>query len=159
MEKSILCNRITYADRSSVQHLKGVNRRYRANDKVMQIRNNYDKAVFNGDIGRIVRINSENQEMIITFDGKETVYGFADLDEIVLTYAISIHKSQRSEFPAVIIPVLTQHFILLQRNLIYTATTRGRSLAITVGTRKTLAIAVNNDKTERRYTHLAHRLR
>ncbi|MBW1852751.1 MAG: Flp pilus assembly complex ATPase component TadA, partial [Deltaproteobacteria bacterium] len=114
------------------------NRNYLVNDKVMQIKNNYDKEVFNGDIGRIT--------------------GYTDLDEIVLAYAVSIHKSQGSEYPAVIIPVLTQHYILLQRNLIYTGVTRGKKLVVIVGTKKALAIAVRNDKTRKRYTYLRSRL-
>jgi len=134
------------------------NRSYRISDKVMQIKNNYDKDVFNGDIGRITRIVPDNQEVTISFDGRDVAYGFEDLDEIVLAYAISVHKSQGSEFPAVVIPILTQHFILLQRNLIYTAVTRGRSLVVMVGTRKALAIAVKNDKTQKRFTNLKYRL-
>lgn len=133
-------------------------RSYRISDKVMQIRNNYEKDVFNGDIGRITELDPDDQEVTISFDGREVAYGFADLDEIVLAYAISVHKSQGSEFPAVVIPILTQHFILLQRNLIYTAVTRGRSLVVMVGTRKALAIAVKNDKTQRRFTNLRYRL-
>jgi exodeoxyribonuclease V alpha subunit len=135
------------------------NRNFRGNDKVMQIKNNYDKEVFNGDIGRITRIDSENQEIIISFDGRDVPYDYIDLDEVVLAYAVSVHKSQGSEYPAVIIPVLTQHFMLLQRNLIYTGVTRGKKLVVLVGTRKALSIAVKNDKTEKRYTHLAYRLR
>jgi exodeoxyribonuclease V alpha subunit len=131
---------------------------FRLNDKVMQIRNNYDKEIFNGDIGRIVRIDSINQKVTIAFDGVEVLYDYGDLDEVVLAYAISVHKSQGSEYPAVVLPVLTQHYALLQRNLIYTAVTRGRHLVVLVGTRKALAIAVNNDKTEKRYTCLCHRL-
>lgn len=134
------------------------NRNFRLNDKVMQIKNNYDKEVFNGDIGRITRIDSENQEVLISFEGYQVPYDFTDLDEIVLAYAVSVHKSQGSEYPAVIIPVFTQHFILLQRNLIYTAVTRGRKLVVLVGTKRALAIAVGNDKTERRYTNLRYRL-
>ncbi len=135
------------------------NRNYRINDKVMQIKNNYDKEVFNGDIGRILKIDSENQEVIISFDEREVIYSFIDLDEIVLAYAVSIHKSQGSEYPAVIIPVLTQHYILLQRNLIYTGVTRGRKLVVLVGTKKALAIAVKNDKNKKRYTYLRYRLK
>ncbi len=133
-------------------------RSYRISDKVMQIRNNYEKDVFNGDIGRITELDPDDQEVTISFDGRDVAYGFADLDEIVLAYAISVHKSQGSEFPAVVIPILTQHFILLQRNLIYTAVTRGRSLVVMVGTRKALAIAVKNDKTQKRFTNLRYRL-
>ncbi len=133
-------------------------RNFRANDKVMQIRNNYEKEVFNGDIGRIARIDSEAQEVIIVFDGREVVYDYPDLDEIVLAFAVSVHKSQGSEYSAVIIPILTQHYVLLQRNLIYTAVTRGRELVVMVGTKKALAIGVKNDKTQKRYTYLRQRL-
>ncbi len=132
--------------------------KFRVNDKVMQIRNNYDKEIFNGDIGRITRMNSINQEVAISFDGTEVLYDYSELDEVVLAYAISVHKSQGSEYPAVILPVLTQHYLLLQRNLLYTAVTRGRELVVLVGTSKALAIAVNNDKTQRRYTYLRYRL-
>ncbi len=130
----------------------------RVGDKVMQIRNNYDKEVFNGDIGRITRIDPEDQEVSVAFDGREVVYDFSDLEEIVLAYAVSVHKSQGSEYPAVIIPLLTQHYVLLQRNLIYTAVTRGRKLVVIVGTKKALAIAVKNNKTQKRYTGLKRRL-
>ena len=133
-------------------------RNYRVNDKVMQIRNNYDKEVFNGDIGQITMIQWENRELTISFDGREVVYDFADLDEIVLAYAISVHKSQGSEYPVVIIPVVTQHYILLQRNLIYTAVTRGKNLVVIVGSKKAMTIGINNSKTSQRYTRLRHRL-
>ncbi|OEU49677.1 MAG: recombinase RecD [Desulfobacterales bacterium S3730MH5] len=134
------------------------NRNYRVNDKVMQIKNNYDKDVFNGDIGRITRIDEDGRHVTISFDGRDVDYDYTDLDEVVLAYAVSVHKSQGSEYPAVIIPVLTQHYILLQRNLIYTAVTRGRKLVVIVGTKKALAIGVKNDKTQKRYTYLRHRL-
>lgn len=131
---------------------------FKADDKVMQTRNNYNKDVFNGDIGRIIKIDKENQEVIIGFDGKNVVYDYSELDEIVLAYAVSIHKSQGSEYPVIIIPVLTQHYVLLQRNLIYTAVTRGKKLVIMAGTLKALAIAVKNNKTQKRYTYLKYRL-
>jgi len=134
------------------------NRNYKVNDKVMQIKNNYDKEVFNGDIGRITRIDEEAQEVTIFFDGRDVAYDYTDLDEIVLAYAVSVHKSQGSEYPAVVIPILTQHYVLLQRNLIYTAVTRGRRLVVMVGTKKALAIGVKNDKTQKRYTYLRYRL-
>ena len=134
------------------------NREFRINDKVMQIINNYDKEVFNGDIGKISEIDLEDQTVSICFDGRDVTYDFTDLDEIVLAYAISVHKSQGSEYPAVIIPVLTQHYMLLQRNLIYTAVTRARRLAVIVGTRKAFGIGVRNNKTQKRYTYLRHRL-
>jgi exodeoxyribonuclease V alpha subunit len=134
-------------------------REYRVNDKVMQIRNNYEKDVFNGDIGRIVRVDREMQEVMISFDGREVPYDYADLDEILLAYAISVHKSQGSEYPAVVIPLLSEHYLLLQRNLIYTAVTRGRKLVVLVGSKKALRIAVENDKTRKRYTRLLGRLK
>ena len=134
------------------------NRNFRINDKVMQIRNNYDKEVFNGDIGRITRIRPDEDEMTVMFDGREVPYAFYELDELVLAYAVSVHKSQGSEYPAVVVPVLTQHYMLLQRNLIYTAVTRGRDLVVMVGTRKALAMAVHNDKTKKRFTNLQYRM-
>ena len=97
--------------------------------------------------------------MLISFDGREIPYDYADLDELVLAYAVSVHKSQGSEYPAVVIPMLTQHYMLLQRNLLYTAVTRGRRLVVLVGSRKALAIAVRNVKTQKRYTHLRQRLK
>ena len=130
----------------------------RVGDKVMQIRNNYDKDVYNGDIGTITGIDLENQELSVDYDGKAVGYEYADLDEIVLAYATSVHKSQGSEYPVVIIPVLTQHFILLQRNLLYTGITRGKKLVVLVGSRKALAIAIKNNKPQLRYTGLRGRL-
>jgi exodeoxyribonuclease V alpha subunit len=124
----------------------------------MQIKNNYDKEVFNGDIGRIAEIDPELQEMTIVFDNREVLYDFSELDEIILAYAISVHKSQGSEYAAVVLPLVTQHFMLLQRNLIYTAVTRGKKLVVLVGAKKALAIGIKNDKTRKRYTQLWRRL-
>ena len=140
----------------------GVNRgdrTFRVNDKVMQIRNNYDKEVFNGDIGRIADIQPEERRLTASFDNRKVVYDFSELDEMVLAYAVSVHKSQGSEYPVVVLPILTQHYILLQRNLIYTAVTRGRNLVVMVGSRKAMAIGVNNDQTLQRFTRLRYRLR
>ncbi|MDJ0720187.1 MAG: ATP-dependent RecD-like DNA helicase [Desulfobacterales bacterium] len=131
----------------------------RINDKVMQVRNNYDKDVYNGDIGTISRIDGASAAVGVDFDGRAVDYDAGELDEIVLAYAISVHKSQGSEFPAVVVPVLTQHYILLQRNLLYTAVTRGRRLVVLVGTRKALALAVKNASPRRRFTALEKRLR
>ena len=127
-------------------------------DKVMQIRNNYDKEVFNGDIGRIIKIDREEQEVIVNYDGKPIAYEYSELDEIVMAYAISVHKSQRSEYPVVVMPILTQHYMLLQRNLLYTGVTRGKKLVILVGTKKAVAIAIKNNKPQKRYTLLKDRL-
>ncbi len=142
-------------------HKDGVNhgnRQFKPGDKVIQIRNNYDKNVFNGDIGRIENISFENKLAVISFDGTPVPYEFSELDEITLAYAISVHKAQGSEYPAVVMPILIQHYMLLQRNLIYTAVTRGRRLVVLVGTRKALAIGVHNNKTQKRYTGLQDRL-
>lgn len=140
------------------EHVSRGSSRFRIHDKVMQIRNNYDKLVFNGDIGRIEKIHSENQTVLISFDQRNVLYDFSELNEIILAYAISVHKSQGSEYPAVVLPILTQHYILLQRNLIYTAVTRGRHLVVLVGTRKALHMGINNSKTRQRFTFLKQRL-
>ncbi|MCE5243662.1 MAG: ATP-dependent RecD-like DNA helicase [Syntrophobacteraceae bacterium] len=131
---------------------------FRVNDKVMQIRNNYDKDVFNGDLGRVRKIDMEEQELQVEMDGRTVSYDFSELDELVLAYAVSVHKSQGSEYPAVIFPLLTQHYMMLQRNLLYTAITRARKLAIVVGSRKAMAIAVRNDRMQKRFTLLKERL-
>jgi exodeoxyribonuclease V alpha subunit len=131
---------------------------FRLGDKVMQIVNNYDKDVFNGDIGWISKIDPEQREVTIDFEGRLVPYGYSDLDEVVLAYAVSVHKSQGSEYPVVILPVVTQHYMLLQRNLIYTGITRAKKLVIMIGTKKALAIAIRNNKPQRRYTLLSERL-
>lgn len=134
----------------------------REGDKVMQIRNNYDKMVFNGDIGRVVSINCEVQEAVVAFDESDGLrritYEQYELDELVLSYAISVHKSQGSEYPVVVMPVTTQHYVMLQRNLLYTAITRAKQLVVLVGTPKALAIAVKNDTQDMRYSGLCERL-
>jgi exodeoxyribonuclease V alpha subunit len=124
----------------------------------MQIRNNYDKDVYNGDIGRVLSIDREDQEVVVDYDGKRVQYDFSELDEIVLAYAVSVHKSQGSEYPAVVMPLLTQHYMMLQRNLLYTAITRGRQLVVLIGTKKALGIAIRNDRPKMRYTGLRVRL-
>lgn len=127
---------------------------YRENDRVMQIRNNYDKFVFNGDIGQIKKIDNENQVLFINFGNRDLEYDFAELNEIVLSYGVSIHKSQGSEFDAVIIPIFMQHFILLQRNLIYTAITRAKKLCILIGEPRAIAMGIKNNKGTKRNTFL-----
>ncbi len=134
-------------------------KKYKTGDKVMQVRNNYDKDVYNGDIGRIKSIDSGDQKMIVSFEGRHVEYDFNELDDIILSYAVSVHKSQGSEYPAIVMPVHTQHYMLLQRNLIYTALTRGRRLVVMVGTKKALGIGINNNKTQKRYTYLKERLK
>lgn len=133
-------------------------RTFRTNDKVMQITNNYDKEVFNGDIGRIAEINRIDQIVIVKFEKRPVEYDFDELGQLVHAYAISVHKSQGSEYPVVIIPIVTQHYVMLQRNLLYTAITRGKKLVVLVGTMKAVARAVRNDAIRRRHTHLRDRL-
>ncbi len=130
---------------------------FRSGDKVMQIRNNYDKMVFNGDIGQIVSIDTSNCLMTVQFDSI-VEYSFSELDDLVPAYAISVHKSQGSEFRCVVMPVTTQHYIMLKRNLIYTAVTRARELVVLIGNYKAIAIAVNNDQVRERYTSLKEKL-
>jgi len=132
---------------------------FRVGDKVMQTSNNYDKNVYNGDIGRITEIDLVRQIMTVSIDGAPVVYDFLEADELVHAYAISVHKSQGSEYPCIVLPVMTQHYLLLQRNLLYTAVTRAKKLVILVGTRKAIAIAVKNDKVAARHTALDWRLK
>jgi exodeoxyribonuclease V alpha subunit len=132
---------------------------YRLGDRVMQLRNNYDKNVYNGDIGFIVEVDTTARELTVDFDGQPVSYKAADLDELSLAYACSIHKSQGSEYPAVIILIATQHFHMLQRNLLYTAITRGRRLVCLMGSRRAVEIAIRNNKVIHRRTGLCDRLR
>ena len=133
-------------------------RTYRVGDRVMQIRNNYDKEVFNGDMGQVVTIDLEEQLVGVLMDGRTQRYDFSELDELVHAYAVSVHKSQGSEFPAVVIPLLPTHYMMLQRNLLYTAVTRAQKLVVLVGTPRAVAIAVHNDRAHQRYSGLAERL-
>ncbi len=133
-------------------------RRFHLDDKVMQIRNNYEKDVFNGDIGRICHVDPEDRELTVRFDERNVIYAYDELDEIVPAYAISVHKSQGSEYPAVVLPILTQHYMLLQRNLLYTGVTRGRRLVVLVGSVKAVHMAVKNNRMHKRHTWLARRL-
>jgi len=119
----------------------------------MQVRNNYDKRVFNGDVGRIRAIDAEDQKVQVQFD-EGVAYEFSELDELVLAYAVSVHKAQGSEYRAVVMPITTQHYMMLQRNLLYTAITRARELVVLVGTKKALGIAVRNAKITERHTAL-----
>ena len=130
----------------------------RQGDRVLQLRNNYDKDVFNGDLGWVSEVDPEGGELTVDFDGLRADYGPADLDELAPAYCISVHKSQGSEYPAVVVPVLTQHYLLLQRNLIYTALTRARRLAVLVGPRKAMALGLKRETGRRRFTCLQMRL-
>jgi exodeoxyribonuclease V alpha subunit len=127
-------------------------------DKVLQIVNNYEKEVFNGDIGFITLFKLDEQEVMINFEGRSVAYRFDELDEIVLAYATTIHKSQGSEYPAVVIPLSLQHYTMLQRNLIYTAVTRGKQLVVLIGQQKAITLAVQNYNANRRQTLLCKRL-
>ena len=131
---------------------------YRVGDRVMQIRNNYDKEVFNGDMGRIAQMDLEEQIISVRIDDQTVAYDFLELDELVHAYAISIHKAQGSEFPAVVIPLLTTHYMMLQRNLLYTAVTRAQKLVVLVGSPRAIGIAVKADRAKERFSGLAERL-
>jgi exodeoxyribonuclease V alpha subunit len=134
------------------------NRIFRPGDRVMQIRNNYDKDVYNGDMGVITALDLEMQKLTVMMDGRAVHYDFLELDELVHAFAISVHKSQGSEFSAVVIPVLMSHYMMLQRNLIYTAITRARRLVVLVGQPRAIAMAVGNDRVAARFTGLRSRL-
>ena len=127
-------------------------------DKVMQVENDHDREVHNGDLGIVQRIDQGEGELVVTFDGRDVSYGFGEPDELVLVYATTIHKSQGSEYPAVVIPLVTQHYMMLARNLLYTGVTRGKRLVVLVGQRKALAIAVRNHGSRRRWAKLREHL-
>jgi len=128
-------------------------------DRVLQLRNDYDKEVYNGDVGRVLAYDADARELAVRFDDREVRYATSELDELELAYAMSAHKSQGGEYPCVVLPLLTQHYLMLQRNLLYTALTRGKARVVVVGSRRALAIAVRNDRVARRSTFFAERLR
>lgn len=132
---------------------------FRVGDRVLQLRNNYDKDVFNGDLGRIVELDAQENELFVDFEGNYVTYESSELDDLTLAYAVSVHKSQGSEYPAVVMPIVTQHYMLLQRNLLYTGLTRARNLAVLVGSKKAFSIGLNNVTAGKRCTHLGYRLR
>jgi exodeoxyribonuclease V alpha subunit len=134
-------------------------RTFRVGDKVMQTVNNYDKNVYKGDIGRLTAIDPIGQTLTVSVDGAPVVYSFLDADELIHAFAITVHKAQGAEYPCVVVPVVMQHYLMLQRNLLYTAVTRARKLAVLVGTRKAISIAVRNNQVAKRYTALDRRLK
>jgi exodeoxyribonuclease V alpha subunit len=144
--------------RYNLAEYRSGSRLFRVGDRVLQLRNNYDKEIFNGDVGRILQIDLEEGEIGVEFEGRRISYDLSDLDELTLAYAMSVHKSQGSEYPVVVLPLLTQHYMLLQRNLLYTAITRAKQMVVIVGTRKAIAMAVKNDKITARWTALRERL-
>ena len=124
----------------------------------MQAENDYERDVYNGDLGIVRKVDVDESELVVDFEGRDVRYGFAELDELVLAYATTIHKSQGSEYPVVVIPLTTQHYTMLARNLVYTGVTRGKQLVVLIGQRKALAIAVRNGADRRRYSLLKERL-
>ena len=143
---------------SSEEAIRG-GRNFRVGDKVMQVRNNYDYDVFNGDIGRITDVDFVDKLVTIQFPEKRVAFDMADLNELVLAYGITVHKAQGSEYPAVVIPLMTQHYLMLQRNLLYTGITRAKELVVLVGTKKALGMAIRNNRVVDRNSFLAERLR
>jgi exodeoxyribonuclease V alpha subunit len=131
---------------------------FRVGDKVMQTRNNYDKDVFNGDIGLLYGIDSDDNSLEVTVDNRFIYYDFSEADELIHAYCISTHRSQGSEYPVVVLPILTQHYMMLQRNLLYTAITRAKQMVVMVGSRRAIHIAVNNNKVAQRFSGLLPRL-
>jgi exodeoxyribonuclease V alpha subunit len=138
--------------------LQAGTRVFRAHDKVMQIRNDYDKDVFNGDIGSVLHADRAKYRLFVDFDGRTVSYEKDELNDVTLAYAVSVHKAQGSEYQAVIMPLLTQHFIMLQRNLFYTALTRAKKLSVVIGSYKALYIAIKNDKPVKRNSLLSDKL-
>lgn len=132
---------------------------YRLHDKVMQIRNDYDKEVFNGDIGVITKADQEERELTVNFDDRGVVYDVTELDELTLAYATTIHKAQGSEYPIVVMPFTMSHYIMLQRNLLYTGVTRAKKILVIIGEKKALSFAIRNETTTARNTKLVERLR
>jgi exodeoxyribonuclease V alpha subunit len=153
-----LRERLNPAREGAAEAVRG-GRLFRVGDKVMQVRNDYELEVFNGDLGRVVGIDADEQRLVVDFDGRGVAYDFSILDELVPAFACSIHKSQGSEYPCVVVPLHSQHYVMLERNLLYTALTRARKLVVIVGEPRALGVAVGNRRTRERYTRLAGRLR
>jgi exodeoxyribonuclease V alpha subunit len=163
MHRGLLGSRNLNAELQQLLNPKGQSivrgsRLFRVGDKVMQIRNNYDLDVFNGDLGQVTRIDEVERQLSVRVEEREVSYDLADLDELVLGYACSVHKAQGSEYPVVVMPLHTQHYVMLQRNLLYTGLTRGKRLVVVVGSRRALGLAVQNNQVRARHTNLASRL-
>src|SRR5690606_17312196 len=133
-------------------------RTMRVGDKVMQVKNDYDLDVYNGDVGLIRAFDRTNGTVAVDFGGRRVAYPVADLDRLVPAHAITVHRAQGSEYPCVVVPVLTEHYLMLRRNLLYTAITRGKRLVVVVAMPRALALAIRNDEQARRWSGLAHRL-
>jgi exodeoxyribonuclease V alpha subunit len=131
---------------------------FRLGDKVMQTQNNYDKDVYNGDIGFIQAIDMIEQTLTVDFDGRSASFEWSEADQLTLAYVVSVHKAQGSEFPVVVMPIVTQHYTMLQRNLLYTSITRARKLCVLTGSRRAIGMAVRNNKVTQRFTALEWRL-
>jgi exodeoxyribonuclease V alpha subunit len=153
-----MLQRLLNPARPDKPEVKRGNKLLRLDDKVMQLRNDYDKDVFNGDIGRVTGVDTEDRRISVSFDGRTVDYNENELDELTLAYATSIHKSQGSEYPAVIVPILTQHFVMLSRNLLYTAVTRGKRLVVLISDPRAMGIALAETRKEHRRTYLAERI-
>jgi exodeoxyribonuclease V alpha subunit len=137
---------------------QGSERKFLLHDKVMQVKNNYDKEVYNGDIGYVCGVDREEGKLLVDFDNRTLEYDFEELDELVLAYAMTIHKSQGNEFKVVIVPMVMAHYIMLQRNLLYTAVTRARERIILIGEMKAVSMAIRNNVVRQRNTRLRQRL-
>jgi exodeoxyribonuclease V alpha subunit len=131
---------------------------FRVGDRILQTRNNYDKDVYNGDLGYVTEIDLENQTLTVSIDDRPIEYDWSEADELTLAYAVSVHKAQGSEYPAIVMPLLTQHYMMLQRNLLYTAITRAKKLVVLVGSKRALAMAVKNNQPNERFSGLKERL-
>jgi exodeoxyribonuclease V alpha subunit len=131
---------------------------FRVGDRVIQLKNDYNREVFNGDLGVVAAIDAIEQEVTIQFDGRDVTYDYADLNEVTLAWSISIHKSQGSEYPVVLLPIYMTHYVMLSRNLIYTGLTRAKKLAIVIGSNKAIGMAVRQVNQQQRYTRLSQRL-
>ncbi|HJO61360.1 MAG TPA: ATP-binding domain-containing protein, partial [Desulfobacterales bacterium] len=141
---------------SGIPMVKGIP--FNSGDKVMQLKNNYQKEIFNGDIGRVTSVQAGEERLLVDYFGRSVSYDFSESNKLTLAYAIAVHKSQGSEYPVIIVPIMGQHFALLNRSLLYTALTRGKKLVVLIGTSRALEIALKNNQPQKRMTNLSVRL-